>query len=132
MKKTAMLALAGLLATGATFAETAPAKQEKAETKATQGACGEGKCAATSVKKEGEELKVCGEGQTADKDNCKAAEGACGGKSGEGSCGADKAAGSKAAEGSCGGKHGEGSCGADKKGEMKAPMQPAMKDEKKH
>lgn len=111
MKKTAMLALAGLLASGATFAETAPAKQEKAETKATQGACGEGKCAAHNAKKEGEELKICGEGQTAEKDNCKVAEGACGGKHGEGSCGAD----GKAAEGSCGGKNGEGSCGADKK-----------------
>lgn len=116
MKKTAMLALAGLLASGATFAETAPAKQEKAETKATQGACGEGKCAAHNAKKEGEELKICGEGQTAEKDNCKAAEGACGGKSGEGSCGAHgKAADGKAAEGACGGKNGEGSCGADKK-----------------
>ncbi|MDO4777561.1 MAG: hypothetical protein Q4A06_08945 [Cardiobacteriaceae bacterium] len=116
MKKTAMLALAGLLASGATFAETAPAKQEKAETKATQGACGEGKCAANNARKEGEELKICGEGQTAEKDNCKVAEGACGGKSSEGACGADgKAADGKTAEGACGGKNSEGSCGADKK-----------------
>ncbi|MDO5091502.1 MAG: hypothetical protein Q4D61_08130 [Cardiobacteriaceae bacterium] len=115
MKKTAMLALAGLLASGATFAETAPAKQEKAETKATQGACGEGKCAAHNAKKEGKELKICGEGETAEKDNCKTAEGACGGKNAEGSCGAH----GKAGEGSCGGKNGEGSCGADKKAEKK-------------
>lgn len=119
MQKTAIIALAGLLASGVAFAETAPVKQENTSNKATQGACGEGKCAASHTKKD---KKTCKKGQNPKKDNCKIAEGACGGaKAGEGACGGAKAGegacgGAKAGEGACGGaKTGEAACGANKK-----------------
>lgn len=100
-KSSALLALAGLLAGGAAFAESTPVKQENNQPKASQAACGEGKCAAANAAKT--ELPVCAEGQSAEKDDCQAAsastpvpekkghEGSCGGaaKSDEGGCGSN-------------------------------------------
>lgn len=83
-----------------------------------EGSCGEGKCGGHSHDKEGE--GSCGE--KSGEGSCggdKAAEGSCGeeGKTGEGSCGEGKCGGDKAAEGACGeSKTGEGSCGEGKCG----------------
>ena len=99
-KSSALLALAGLLAGGAAFSESTPVKQEGNQPKASQAACGEGKCAAACAAKT--ELPVCAEGQSAEKGDCQAAsastpipekghEGSCGGaaKSDEGGCGSN-------------------------------------------
>ena len=48
-KSSALLALASLLAGGAAFAESTPVKQEGNQPKASQAACGEGKCAAANA-----------------------------------------------------------------------------------
>lgn len=88
MKKSSVAVLAGalaLLGSQAAVAGNVASSSKAPVEKVQEGACGEGKCGASSSKK------------------AKSAEGACG----EGKCGASSSKKAKSAEGKCG----EGKCG---------------------